>query len=35
MRYKNPFGDANDGRWDATGSVGLGVGALTFVAAQR
>lgn len=35
MRYKNPFGDANDGRWDATVSVGLGVSALAFAAARR
>jgi hypothetical protein len=33
MRYKNPFGDANNKRWDATVSVGLGIGALTLAVA--
>jgi hypothetical protein len=34
MRYKNPFGDANDGRWDASLSVGIGAGALAWAATR-
>lgn len=34
MRYKNPFGDASDGRWDAAMCAGFGVGALAVGAGQ-
>lgn len=36
MRYKNPFGDASDGRWDAAITATLGIGAeFAFGAVQR
>ncbi len=34
MRYKNPFGDASDGRWDAAMCARFGVGALAVGAGQ-
>lgn len=34
MRYKNPFGDAGDGRWDAAVCTGVGVSALIMDASR-
>ena len=33
-RYKNPFGGANDGRWDASISVGVGAAMLAWGATR-